>query len=320
MAIATSELYKKHRPQRLADVVGQPEACRGLWNALKAGRLEHTCLFSGPSGTGKTTLIRILQRLLKCSDRDYVEINTANFRGIDTVRQIQTQMNLQPMAGSVRIFAIDECHKLSNDAQNAILKMLEDTPEHVYFMLATTDPHKLLKAVLTRCREFKLKAVDEKEIYKVLKAICAKEQFTHVPDRLLIKIAQGSDGSVRKGVVILDAVSKEETEQAMVQQIQITTVDEDLAYRLGFELMWPRNGWNGIAEILRSMKDEDPEGVRHMVLAFARNQLIGKDGKPPNPKNFGRACAVINFFGTHFYDSKQAGLAFACFNVMHTKS
>lgn len=319
MAIATTELYKRHRPGTLNEVVGQIEACRGLWNALKSKTLAHSILFSGPSGCGKTTLMKILARLLKCSERDFVHINTANFRGIDTVRQIQTQMQLQPMAGSVRIFSIDECHKLSNDAQNAMLMMLEDTPDHVYFMLATTDPHKLIKAILTRCTEYKLKLVGEKDIYKVLKAICAKEQFTHIPDRLLLKIADASEGSVRKAVVVLDAVSKEETEPAMVQAIQITTVDQELAYKLGFELMWPKKGWNGIAEILRSMKDEDPEGVRHMVLAFARNQLIGKDGKPPNPQNFGRACAVINFFGTHFYDSKQAGLAFACFNVMHTK-
>jgi DNA polymerase-3 subunit gamma/tau len=320
MPIATTELYKRHRPQKLNDVVGQLEACRQIWNALKSSRLPHTCLFSGPSGTGKTTLMKILARLLKCSDRDFVHINTANFRGIDTVREIQKQTNLQPMAGSVRIFSIDECHKLSNDAQNAMLMMLEDTPEHVYFFLATTDPHKLLKAVLTRCTEYKLRAVPAADIYKVLKSICTKEQFTHVPDRLLLKVAEGSEGSVRKAVVILDAVSKEETEQAMVQAIQITTVDEEGAFMLAKELMFPSRGWAGICDQLVKLKDEDPEGLRHMVLAFAKSCLIGKEGKPPQPRNAGRAALIINFFGTHFYDSKHAGLAFACFNVMHTKS
>jgi DNA polymerase III gamma/tau subunit len=333
--IATSELYKRHRPSTLNEVVGQPEACRGLWNALKSSKLPHTCLFSGPSGTGKTTLMRILRRLLKCSERDFVSVNSANFRGIDTVREIQKQINLQPMAGGVRIFAIDECHKMTNDAQNAILTMLEDTPEHVYFFLATTDPQKLLKAVLTRCTEYKLKAVDAKDIFKVLKSICAKEQFTHVPDRLLTKIADGAEGSVRKAVVILDAVSKEETEQAMIQAIQITLVDEEGAFRLASEMMFGNDGWPRVAAILQELKDEDPEGIRHMVLSFARSCLIGKStleirkgitvaatakGQPLNPRSMAKAAMVINFFGTHFYDSKHAGLAFACFNVMHTKS
>lgn len=334
MPIATTELYKRHRPQKLNDVVGQVEACRQIWNALKMNRLAHTCLFSGPSGTGKTTLMKILAKLLKCSERDFVHINTANFRGIDTVRQIQTQMNLQPMAGSVRIFSIDECHKLSNDAQNAILMMLEDTPEHVYFFLATTDPHKLLKAVLTRCTEYKLKAVPAPDIFKVLKAIATKEQFTHIPDRLMMKIADGSEGSVRKAVVILDAVSKEETERAMVQAIQVTLTDEEGAFRLASEMMFGRGGWPRVAAILQELKEEDPEGIRHMVLGFARSCLIGKsvkeiskgvtvaataNGEPLKPFSMARAAMVINFFGTHFYDSKNAGLAFACYNVMHSK-
>lgn len=315
--IKPQSLYNKHRPLKLDGVVGQDKAVNAIRKALVAGTLPHSILLNGPTGTGKTTLMRIIRRALKCGDRDYKEINTADFRGIDTIRDIRQNLHLQPW-GASKVIGIDECHMLSKDAQNAILKMLEDTPDHAYFVLGTTDPQKLLPAILGRCTEYKLRTLDEDEILVVLSTVCEREQF-EVSQDILQEIAESSGGSARKALVILEAVAKEEGDEAQQQAIQITTVNKDLAFKLGYALMWGKGGWNEIAGLLREMKDEDPEGVRYVVLGFARNQLVGKEGKAPEPRNMTRAASVINFFGTNFYDSKQAGLAFACFNVIHSK-
>lgn len=311
-----TELYKKHRPARLADIVGQDRAIADIRKKLKTG-WPHALLLKGPTGTGKTTIMRIMRRILKCNDRDYVEINTADFKGIDTIRDLRDTIHLQPW-GMTKVIGIDECHKLTNDAQNAILKMLEDTPSHAYFILGTTDPNKLLKAVLGRCSEVQLQAIEGRHLETLVKTVAEKEGY-NISDRIAEEIAEAADGSARKALVILEAVGGLEGETEQKKAIQITTVDKDLSFKLASELMWPKQGWAGVASILQKMKDEDPEAVRYMVLAFARSCLVGKEGQAPNPRNLGRAAMVINFFGENFYDSKQAGLAFACFNVMNAK-
>jgi DNA polymerase III gamma/tau subunit len=312
------ELYKRYRPKKLSDVVGQDTAISAIRKAIAAGKFPHSTLINGPTGTGKTTLMRIIRKILKCSDQDYVEINTADFRGIDTIRSLRHNMPLQPIGGDTRVIGIDECHSLSKDGQNAILKMLEDTPDHVYFILGTTDPHKLLPAVIGRCTEYKLRAISCDHLEALIKSVIEKEKLC-IADGILEEVAIAAEGSARKALVILDAISKEEGEEAQKLAIQVTTVNKERAYLLASELMWPKKGWATAATLLQQMKDEEPEGIRHMVLAFARSCLVGKEGKEPNPRNCSRAATIINFFGTNFYDSKHAGLAFACWNVMISK-
>ena len=137
-----TELYRKYRPTSFKQVVGQEEAIRTLTELGKRKAIPHAILFTGPSGVGKTTLARILQRKLKCVGNDFVEMNAANDRGVGIIRSIQNKVGLAPMLGSCRIWLMDEAHQLTSDAQSAFLKLLEDTPSHVYFMLATTDPQK----------------------------------------------------------------------------------------------------------------------------------------------------------------------------------
>jgi DNA polymerase-3 subunit gamma/tau len=142
------ELYLKHRPSLFKQVIGQDDAVNVLQQLLKGDRFPHALLLSGPSGCGKTTLARICRDKLECTGADFQELNGADTRGIDTIREIRSHLNLRPMHGKCRIWYIDEAHKLSNDAQNALLKMLEDTPTTAYFMLATTEPNKLIKRSL----------------------------------------------------------------------------------------------------------------------------------------------------------------------------
>ena len=158
----SKELYKKHRPKNLKRVFGQSVAIGTLKPLIEAKQVPHSLLLTGPSGCGKTTLARILVKELKCAKADFMEVNCADFRGIDTVRDIRTRMMQAPIGGDCRVWLIDEAHMLTSAAQTAFLKMLEDTPDHIYFFLATTHPQKLLKTIKTRCTEIKLKEMTAK--------------------------------------------------------------------------------------------------------------------------------------------------------------
>lgn len=308
------ELHKRYRPKALEHVFGQARLVAQLRKAIKSG-LDHAILLSGPTGTGKTTLMRILRRAVNCSDNDYLEVNTADFRGIDMVKDLRRTVQLQPFGGGeARVIGIDECHKLTNDAQNAILKLLEDPPDHAYFILGTTDPQKMLKALTGRCTEYKLNAIRSEDLQELMKVICKKEKF-NVKPALLEEIADLAEGSARKALVILDAVSKETTPEGQKQAVQITSVDKDKAFALGKLLVWPRGEkWIDVAKIIRELEDYEAEGIRQLILGLARSALIGPKGggKPSNP---GRGAVVIEIFQEMNIYAGHPGLALACFKV-----
>ena len=312
------ELYKRWRPRKISQVVGQNRAIASLRKMMDEGTVPHALLLSGPSGTGKTTLARILRRFLKCSATDYQEINTADFRGIDTIREMRKNCQLLPMGGETRVFLVDEAHKLTSDGQNAILKLLEDTADHVYFILATTDPNKLIATVLGRCTEVKLNPIAEKDMQELLQKVIKEEKLT-IGEDILDEIIEAAEGSARKALVILEAVSKVEGDVAQKEALMHTTLDKDLAFELARMLLWPKgNSWTDIAALLRKLENYEAEGIKQMVLALARSSLIGaKTGGPP--KNPGRGAMVIEIFNEMDFYSRHPGLALACYKVFCQK-
>lgn len=314
------ELYHKYRPTKLSQVVGQPDAIRIL-KGFGSKKLPHFLLFTGPSGCGKTTIARILKGLLKCHDRDFYELNCADIRGIDMIRDIRSRMNQAPMGGRCRIWLIDEAHRLTGDAQNALLKMLEDTPSHVYFFMATTDPQKLLKTIKTRATEIKVKLLKDKEMAELLLDIIGKEvsgitdengdDLSEISDDVVDRIVDVAEGSPRKALVILNQIIGIPSENEQLDAIASSDTKAQ-AIELARALLNPRSTWPSVAKILKDL-DDDPEQLRYMVLGYCSSVLLSGGAMA------GRAFAIIEVFADNFYDSKKAGLVAACYEVVGSK-
>lgn len=302
-----TELYKKYRPQKLSELVGQPDVVNAIKGWGKPERIPHALLLVGPSGCGKTTLARILRRLLGCSDSDYSELNTADFRGIDMVRDVRSRMMLSPIGGGkCRVWMIDECHQLTKDAQDALLKLLEDTPEHVWFILATTDPRKLIVTLRNRCTLLTLKSLRDDEMARLLGDVCSREGIT-ILDVVLEKITSTAEGSPRKALVLLNQVVGVEGEEAQLAAIVAGEAQRE-AIEVCRLLMNPRTRWGDMAKVLRGIDDLDnqAEGVRRLVLAYMTTVALG------GGKSAARAMEVIERCRDNYFDSGKAGLVLSC--------
>ncbi len=303
-----TELYKKYRPTEFEEMVGQNASIKVLKTKLKNKNLPHTLLFSGPSGCGKTTFARMLRKKLRCGKHDFTELNTADFRGIEMVRSIRNHLYQAPLAGKCRIWLIDECHRMTTDAQNAFLKILEDTPNHVYFMLATTDPQKLKKTIRTRCTEIVVRSLSDKDMNTLITSTLILEQ-TKIPKEVIKKIIECSEGSARKSLVLLNQVIELDDEKNMLEAIEATTAEVQ-AIAIARALFNPSTKWMAMTKILKESLNEEPEQIRWMILGYAKTILLS------GGKLSGRAYLIIEAFREHFYDSKHAGLVASCYEII----
>jgi DNA polymerase-3 subunit gamma/tau len=314
------ELYRRYRPAKLEDVVGQDDAVRQLRDWLKRKRVPHALLLSGPSGVGKTTIARILRKELNCSKNDFYEINAAESRGIDTVREVQGRMGLSPLGGDCRIWLFDEAHQLTRreggDAQTALLKTLEDTPDHVYFILATTNPNGLLPTIQGRCSQLTLKPIPERLLVKMMEDVMGKHDGEHViTGEVYEKIAEAADGSARKALVILNQVMGLETEEDQLKAV--ARVDaKKTAFQLAQALIWSKASWKEIAGVIAAIEDTDWEGMRQLVMACASKELLNeRNGKPS-----GKAFIVLDVFKDSWFYTGRNGLVWACCEVFRQKA
>src|SRR5437879_10147956 len=212
-------LYRKYRSQTFADLVGQDASSRALQGALIGGRVSHAYLFSGSRGTGKTSAARLLAKALNCTGRprdsaepcnrcqsclemtagsalDLIEIDAASNRGIDEIRDLREKVNLAPALGPKKIYIIVEAHMLTEPAFNALLKTLEEPPEHVVFVLCTTDSNKIPLTVLGRCQQFVFRRFSEEQIVGWLEHVSANEGILVERDALSL-VAHVAQGSMR---------------------------------------------------------------------------------------------------------------------------
>jgi DNA polymerase-3 subunit gamma/tau len=220
-------LYRKWRPRRFGEIVGQEPVVRTLSRAIETGRLSHAYLFSGPRGTGKTSTAKVLAMGLNCvkgptpepdgtcescraivnnSSLDVVEMDAASNRGIDEIRDLRDRVNLAPVAGRMKVYIIDEVHMLTAEAFNALLKMLEEPPEHVVFVLATTEKHKVLPTIISRCQSFDFRRPGVETLKDKLAEIAEAEGIEAETEALTV-IAREGRGSFRDAEGLLDQLS-----------------------------------------------------------------------------------------------------------------
>ena len=198
--------YRKYRPQKFEDVIGQENTIRILKNAISKKRLAHAYLFSGPRGTGKTTVARILAREAGCFEEDVIEIDAASSRGIDEARALREAVYVLPMRSPYKVYIIDEVHMLTKEAFNALLKTLEEPPAHVIFVLATTELQKVLDTIVSRTQHFEFHKISIPDIVSELTKICKKESVG-IEDDALKLIAFFADGALRDAENILFQIS-----------------------------------------------------------------------------------------------------------------
>ncbi|MFL2621640.1 MAG: DNA polymerase III subunit gamma/tau [Flavobacteriaceae bacterium] len=204
----------KYRPQSFEDVVGQSAITKTLQKAIKENHLAQALLFTGPRGVGKTTCARILAKMINSQDNensneDYsfniFELDAASNNSVDDIRNLTDQVRIPPQIGSYKVYIIDEVHMLSTNAFNAFLKTLEEPPKHCVFILATTEKHKIIPTILSRCQIFDFKRITVSDTKNYLKLI-AKEQGVDADEDALNIIAQKSDGAMRDALSIFDRV------------------------------------------------------------------------------------------------------------------
>jgi len=232
--------YRKWRPQTLADVVGQGQVTETLRNALSSGRVSHAYLFCGPRGTGKTSTGRILAKAVNCLTNgkgepcntcpmcqaitegralDVIEIDAASNRGIDDIRDLREKANYAPNQARYKVYIIDEVHMLTKEASNALLKTLEEPPPYAIFVLATTEAHKVLPTILSRCQRFDFRRISQADVISKLTRICSEEGI-HVEPEGLRLIAKATTGSLRDAENLLEQLTTYYGSEVGLSQIQ----------------------------------------------------------------------------------------------------
>src|SRR5579863_4145181 len=222
--MASQSLYRKWRSQTFSDLIGQEAVTRTLLNAVRDGRLAHAYLFCGPRGTGKTSAARLLAKAVNCANPhngepcnecvscreitagrspDVIEIDAASNTGVDNIRDLRENVALMSSGGHYRVFTIDEVHMLSAAAFNALLKTLEEPPPHVIFVLATTEAHKVLATVVSRCQHFEFRRIGLRDIVARLDHVAQGEALTLDPAAAEL-LARAAQGGMRDALSLLD--------------------------------------------------------------------------------------------------------------------
>jgi DNA polymerase III gamma/tau subunit len=302
-------LYQKYRPQTLDEVQGNDQVIdqlKSMFTDLSKG--PHAFLLHGPTGCGKTTVGRIIAKEVGCVGVDYKEINTADFRGIDMAREVIRNAHLLPIEGDSRVWLIDECHKLTNEAQNALLKILEDTPRHVYFILCTTDPWLLLKTIKGRCVQLQMNPLDDRQMYQLLRSV-VKGEGKKITQSVYDQIIQESFGLPRNAIQILESVLSVPIEKQMEAARQATEVKSE-----SIELCRALVGatpWKKVSNILEGLKDEDAEGIRRHILAYCQSIILKGGDKA------GIASDIIMEFWEPLYNIGFPGLVGVCYRIIN---
>jgi DNA polymerase III subunit gamma/tau len=298
-------LYQEHRPTVFNEVKGNEGILASLQKLLSnPSKCPHAFLLHGPTGCGKTTIARIIANTLGCSGQDLYEIDSGQFRGIDMIREIREISTYRPITSKSRVWILDEAQKLTGDAQSALLKILEDTPEYAYFIICTTEPNKLISPILGRCSQFQVAQLTEQQMVGLLKTIVKKEGDS-LEQEVYLQITQDSLGHPRNAINILEQVlaSPKESRLNIAKQ---TAAKQSQSIELCRALIKGAK-WREVQGILQGLADQDPESIRRHILGYCQSVLLKGDDV--------RAGLIMEFMVEPFYASGFPGLVFACYTI-----
>ena len=292
----TQALYRKWRPRKWDQVVAQDHVVQTLRNAIKAEKVGHAYLFSGPRGTGKTTTARLLAKAVNCLSpdlanrpcdqcanclavnegrfMDMIEIDAASNTSVEDIRDLRDRINYSPTEGKFKVYIIDEVHMLSTAAFNALLKTLEEPPAHAIFILATTEVHKIPATVLSRCQRYEFRRIPVVEIVKALQGICAQEDIQADEEALLL-IARQSTGALRDAISLLDQLaSTDRYINLELAQVVLGTATNQLVLEL-VEALLNRDAPSGMATVHKALDSgSDPRQFARQVVEYLRQLLL----------------------------------------------
>lgn len=297
-----SLLYQDVRPSDWEDFIGNQAAVSYLSKKVTDPKRPHAYLFSGPSGSGKTTAARLFASMLGCSNTDYMEIDAADDRGIDTARELKKAYKMPPLYGACRFFVIDEAHQLSKDAKDAILKMLEDFHRTSYFILCTTEPESLKTTIRTRTTPVGFEALNETEIKQLIMFVLRSTGIKTSPD-IIDKIVDAAGGSARYALVLLEmAVTSPDSKFGAIGE------ESEEVINLCRALMKKANP-KVVCGILSGLKNVEPEKIRRAVLGYANVTFL----KSQNPT----ALVILEAFKEPVFNSGHPGLTLYCMQVAY---
>jgi len=315
-------LYRKWRSQTLSEVVGQESVTQTLRNALSSGRLSHAYLFCGPRGTGKTSTARILAKAVNClttggkgepcntcemcraitegSAMDVLEIDAASNTSVDDIRSLREKVNYAPAQARFKVYIIDEFHMLSGSASNALLKTLEEPPPHVIFILATTEVHKIIPTIMSRCQRFDFRRIPQTDIINRLANACKAENITIAPESLRL-IARSATGSMRDAWNLLEQLTIYYGSEISFQQVQtMLGITGDARVReLAKHIMDDK-----VSEAVATINSANNDGLdlRHFkreLVEYLRYLLLMKTGAEDSVDVTGEDLAELKQLASH---------------------
>jgi len=298
-------LQIKYRPKALEEVVGNDSVKESIASIFKRDKedIPHAYLFFGPTGTGKTTMERIVASMLGCPEEEIAEYNMSNLRGIDTVRSLNDTCIFSTMSGNPRVYILDEIHRQTKDAQNALLKLLEDPPKDVYFILGTTEPEALLDTLRGRCNIFQMKRLKPGEMMHLIDVILNEEGFdaTDYPDKIKKEIIRLSEGLPRNALTLLDNIIDIDDADTAFDALSAISLDEVNGKEI-YNALLKKESWDSIRKQVKQLiQENDPEKVRRSLLGYMKVVLY-------NSKTHNRASEIIEEFKQNTYDGGEAQL------------
>jgi DNA polymerase-3 subunit gamma/tau len=292
-------LYRTYRPQKFSEVIGQDHIVRTLQNALVNNKISHAYLFTGPRGTGKTSVARIFAKALNCTNSnggepcgectsckeiadsnspDVVEIDAASNNGVDEIRDIRDKVKFLPAGSKYKIYIIDEVHMLTQGAFNALLKTLEEPPKHAIFVLATTEPHKVIPTIISRCQRFDFKALSVNEIASLIKKVAQEEKF-QISEEAIVAISEGAEGGMRDALSYLDQAASFADGEITIDDVNSVTgnlnYDKIIQLATCFENKDINRALKTISDLI--MMGKEVNKVVSGMLQFYRDVLLYKN-------------------------------------------